>query len=535
MRRVVALALFLVLLIPSAWFAWRNRDMPQFGRAHDDAIYFVVAKSVADGQGYRIQSLPGAPYESKYPPLLTWLLALAWRINPQFPENLSVVTAIQWAAVPLFLWLSLLWFRRAGLSPAERWLATAWLAVNPYTVVMAAGIFTDVLFAALVLASLLAFDTARLRERGWPWAVLAGLIAGLGYLTRTAGIVALVSGPAVFLLWRKRREACAFFVAMLPAVIGWMGWVKLHHTSATDLVSIYNTNYLAFQFLNVHLRDLGTLVWTNVGHLLYNIGALAFPQENGSFFWQLIRVTTAAAIITGLVRHRKERALHPLMALAALTMVELVVWHSPPNLRLMYPFVPLFAAGALWEGQHFIVMLRGTFRRPEASQRVAGWLVGALAAALLLSAIWMQGFVTFGTLPDMRAENVRVRQENREAYAWINRNLPADATVLSINPALYLYTGRHTASLVIMPIYWYEEDVARTLAQFQSLPEYASRLGLDYVYMHWVDYQLLTPDHTAEAQRAVQTNPEMRPLFHSGQGTVFQPAAASVSRLTKSH
>jgi len=38
MRRVVALALFIALLIPSAWFAWRNRDMPQFGRAHDDAL-----------------------------------------------------------------------------------------------------------------------------------------------------------------------------------------------------------------------------------------------------------------------------------------------------------------------------------------------------------------------------------------------------------------------------------------------------------------------------------------------------------------
>ena len=533
MRRALALALFVALLIPSAWFAWTNRDMPQFGRAHDDAIYVVAAKSLADGHGYRIQSLPGAPYETKYPPLLVWILALAWKIDPQFPQNLSVVTAMQWAAIPLFLWLSLVWFRRAGLSPVERWGATAWLAVSPYTVVMAAGIFTEALFAAFLLASLIAFDQARLRDRGWPWAALAGLCASLAYLTRTAGVVALVSGPVIFLLWKKRREAFAFVATMAPAVIGWMVWVKLHHTAATDLVSLYNTDYIGFFVYEIHLRDLGTVVWTNFGHLLYEMAALVFPEENGSFFWQLIRVTTAAAILTGLFRRRKDPALQPYLALAALTMLELVVWHYPPNLRLMYPLVPLFAVGALEEGKHFVVLLRTTFRRPETSQRIAGWVVGALAGALVLSALWMQGSMTFGTLPNMRADNVRVRGENLAAYAWIKKNLPADATVLSINPALYLYTGRRTASLVIMPIYWYRADAPRTLAQFETLPAYASRLGLDYVYMHWVDYQLLSPDHTAEAVRAVQANTQMRPLFQSGQGTLFQPSSHSISGLIK--
>ena len=67
-----------------------------------------------------------------------------------------------------------------------------------------------------------------------------------------------------------------------------------------------------------------------------------------------------------------------------------------------------------------------------------------------------------------------------------------------------------------MPIYWYRDDAPRTLAQFENLPAYASQLGLDYVYMHWVDYQLLSPAHTAEAQHAVQANTQMRPLFQSG-------------------
>ena len=86
-KRLTSCLLFLALLIPSAWFAWQNRDMPQLGRGHDDAIYLTVAKSLVDGNGYRIQNLPGAPYETKYPPVGIWLLMLVWWINPEFPAN----------------------------------------------------------------------------------------------------------------------------------------------------------------------------------------------------------------------------------------------------------------------------------------------------------------------------------------------------------------------------------------------------------------------------------------------------------------
>ena len=57
--------LFILLLVPSAWFAWQNRHMPQFGQAHDDAIYYIASKSLADVQGYRILSLPQTPDETK--------------------------------------------------------------------------------------------------------------------------------------------------------------------------------------------------------------------------------------------------------------------------------------------------------------------------------------------------------------------------------------------------------------------------------------------------------------------------------------
>ena len=65
----------LLALVPSAYTAWRFRDMPHFGHFHDDSAYFVCAKSIAEGKGYRLLSFPGEPHETKYPPLYPVLLA----------------------------------------------------------------------------------------------------------------------------------------------------------------------------------------------------------------------------------------------------------------------------------------------------------------------------------------------------------------------------------------------------------------------------------------------------------------------------
>jgi hypothetical protein len=57
-----------LLLLPSGIAAWLYRDIPQFGYYHDDAIYFAPAQAIAERGEYRIISLPGEPWQTKYPP-----------------------------------------------------------------------------------------------------------------------------------------------------------------------------------------------------------------------------------------------------------------------------------------------------------------------------------------------------------------------------------------------------------------------------------------------------------------------------------
>ena len=61
------------------------------GLFHDDGIYMVNAKSLHEGMGYRITSLPGSPLQTKYPPVFPLMLSLLWHINPSFPENIHLM------------------------------------------------------------------------------------------------------------------------------------------------------------------------------------------------------------------------------------------------------------------------------------------------------------------------------------------------------------------------------------------------------------------------------------------------------------
>lgn len=521
LRKIAAIVLFAVLLIPSARYAWRNRYMPQLGRGHDDAIQYTVAKSLAEGGGYRIPNLPEAPYETKYPPVLVWLLSIPWLLNPRFPGNLPIATALQWTILPLFLIVAERWLRRVGLPPVWRWMALAVLACSPYTALFGAAISTEVLFTVFLLASLLLVETAREQENGTCAALAAGVLAGLAYLTRTAGIVAVVSTPLVFLAWRRRREALSFLAGMLPAVALWTGWVALHRLKTTDLVGIYNTDYLGFFLKDVHLSDVGAVAWKNLAHFLYAMGGILFPAETGGFFEEILRITIAAGIIHALVRNGKNRVAQPYLAFAVLTAAELIVWDFPPNLRFMYPLLPLLLAGLMWEAQFFTDLIRGASADARSSQRIAAWTLGAAGLVLAAAGAWTTLSATLRDLPQMVRDNERIRDENAAAFRWIALHSPAGATILSRNPALYLYAGRRTETLLFMPIHWYRQD-SEQLDPLRNLPAYCSSRGLAWITLHASDYEAMTPGSGEAARRLVESNPALRPVYRFGDAVVYQ-------------
>ena len=131
--------IFFVLLLPSAFFAWCYRDMPWFGHLHDDSLIFVTAQSLASGDGYKIASLPETPSQTKYPPLYSLYVSLAWHWNPNFPQNLAQAALLNWLALAAALCLSWNFFRQCGITDSACAGATAVLAVSPYLLLFEIG------------------------------------------------------------------------------------------------------------------------------------------------------------------------------------------------------------------------------------------------------------------------------------------------------------------------------------------------------------------------------------------------------------
>ena len=134
-RLVIALA-FLLLLIPSAQFAWRQpRYAGLRAAARRCADVRVGAQGIAHGHGYRIGSLPENPYQTKYPPLVSGVLSrLVWHLNPHFPEQLGDSDAFSLALAGAVSGLACWLYRQYGFPPTQALLLTAALGLSPYMV-----------------------------------------------------------------------------------------------------------------------------------------------------------------------------------------------------------------------------------------------------------------------------------------------------------------------------------------------------------------------------------------------------------------
>jgi len=517
--RPLAYILVLLSLAPSAAFLWRHRDLPGFGDLHDDALYYVSAKSLADGGGYRIESLPGEPSQTKYPPLYPLLLSAAWHIDPQFPHNLPVAAWTSWLAFPAVMFQLLWLFPRLGITGWRAWLLMTLVAVNPYMLVFSSTLVSELAFTALMLAAML------LTERATRTAVVAaGIVAGLAYLTRSAGIVFLVAGPLYLWMRHKRREAFICLAAMLPFVAGWTIWTRLHQVSTSDPALIYYTDYFRYELYSLSLRDMPLFLWRNIDGLLLGMGSLVLPNVIPSFFFKILAEVIAAAMITGVVRmvRRGQGVLYVLVA--AGSCAQLAVWHFPPNERFVLPLLPLALAGLMTEMEHLTSMLRAGLRHRDAGQRVvaAGMLLAV--ASLLVGAVALQVYVGQVMLPEQEQARRAGNRNRLAAYEWIRTKLPPDALLLSSEDAVvFLHTGRHAMRRTLPPPYWYREDHARIIDWMSNFRAFTVEHGLTYLAFSGVDFrQGIASDDGEAIEKAIRSSPDLSPLYQTETATVYR-------------
>lgn len=523
------LLIFLAILIPSAQFAWRNRDMPQLAYMHDDGVFFVSAKALAAGEGFRIPSLPETPAQTKYPILYPAYLSLIWLLNPAFPANLPLATLASWLALVACLALAYAYYRAAGLPEPRAWILVALLGSSPYVVLFGTTMFSEIFFTGFVLASMIAA-----RRPGVRAALLAGALAGGAYLARTAGLALFLALPA-WMLWRRETRRAAYFAAaMLPCILGWMLWTRAHAFPSPDETLVYYTDYVRYQFLNVGWDNLALVVWNNADQILYGLGSLVLPKVFESLPVKILTEVIAIAMIAGVVRLVRRGQFLEYAAFAVASCLMLLPWHYPPTERFVLPLFPLALAGLLTELERLAGMIRGALRHRDASQRAAARVFGFGVAALFTGAFALQALMTFFLLHETAAEKRARRESLQPAYAWLAANVPAGAGVLSYDDTLtYLHAGRRGNYLPIRPRWWYVKDHEQIVATYDGLAEYCRARGLAYVLHAPGDLERETgeADRAAIAKR-IETAPGLRFLRRAGAASLYavEPPAVENAR-----
>ena len=462
--RFVASA-FVAILLPAVVAAFYHWDLPSLGAYHDDGVYLVTAKAIAQGKGYRIESLPDERWQTKYPPVFPLALAAIWRLLPRFPENSGGFLIFAWLALPVLLLLQARMLAKLDFRLASQLLACLCILAYQGTLVLSVTLLSDLWFCCEVLFAISLAERASEPGAHWKAAAAAGLAAALVYLTKSAGIVLLVSVASVMVFRRRWRNALVFCTVLGSVIAMWSVWSSTHFHPVADYNDVFYSSYVQEFAYKKALTGLFPRLVAHLSEFLLRLGSGLIPEflSGGVFDW--LRRLVGILGLCGVVRLCWPGRLWHYAAFAALYTLEMCAWPSPLFPRYILPVLPLWIAGLLALPRYYRPAVAG-IPRPN---RIPIW--GPVAIALLAFSYLVQCVVSIHIATVWRSE----RRALNQAYAWIADNVPSTASVLAFrDPLLYLSTGRHAEGLHSSGG---EESASRLL----NIAEFARQRGHRYI------------------------------------------------------
>lgn len=405
------------------------------GAYEDDAIYTLLAKALATGEGYRMINLPGAPHATHYPPGYPFMLSLLWRMWPDFPDNV-VVFKFANAALLSIAAVGAYWFARVRLewSPLGAAVVAAAGTASITMLHLAGLVLSEPLFIALLFVALLAIERC-VDDGNIRTAVAAGALLGALTMVRTLGVFALAAAVLVLLGHRRLRAAAVVVAVSALFLIPWQLWVGAHQAElAPILVGKYGTytSWLADGYREGGVGFARDVVIQNLAGMGNSLSYVVMPV---SVRWARILslAVLVPMVIGGLVVMAKRAPV--LVAFFSLYLVVITVWPFDPHrfLLALWPVIVLgVASGA-----------RALWRWRAAGAGLQAARVAALGAVVFLVA----GHVAY---------NWRGYEEQSWAYLqrragesakplveWVSRyTRPEDVLSTEHDVVVYLYTGR---------------------------------------------------------------------------------------------
>lgn len=420
----------------------------------DDGIYVQLAKSLAEGTGYRSMHLPDAPVAVHYPPVYPLLLSLLWRLWPSFPANVTLFQLLDAASLGLAATFIGLHVRRTELPSfvSAGVLALAFMAFPLLTLV---GVrFSEPVFLVLAAGALLVSDTSDDSVRT---AVLAGALAGVATLTRSIGIT--VVGGVVLGMWLSGRRRSSIICGSTAAVfvIPWLVFLVAHRDGIDPLLV---SNYGTYGQFAGQAGVMGVVAGLDL-RAFGPLRRLLMPAAPALIAWPLAGLLITALGV-GVWRAFKESPV--LASTVVLYLAVVTLWPYAPD-RFVWIALPwiaiLLAMGVRYGWSKGSVVRLGTLV-----------LVAAVAVGYgprELRSLSTRGFAHTASEPSERFVLLATS---------ISTALPAEAIVATDGEALvHLYSGRRT-----VPVYMFELE-GRVGVRFStdSTVAYWCRQGVTHI------------------------------------------------------
>lgn len=507
------------------------------GAYHDDGIYLATAKSLAEGQGYRLIDLPGLPPQTKYPVLYPAILAAAWTLLPQFPDNLVFLKSISLVCCALAVGLSYLFVVRFGYAARAVAVGGCLLAATSPPFLYFGGLtMSEPAFAVLVVLSLwcmeqtLGQDAPAKPSRLF----LLGLAAGLPFLCRTNGLMLAVAGAV--LVWKRGRSLIWYGLGAAVMVLGWAAWVIVAKSSQADAAGLaYYTDYVGW-WADFGPGVLGRITSINMLSLLQLSAIL--PLFGLTKYLEAhvpAIVSAAAAFLAGLavfVPLLGQACRWRVLPVALVAYCSLLIVWPWPIARFLIPVLPLLAI--------LLMQAMGRLSWGKAGQTAARLVGAGVVVALLgfnLHGVWRSGGLTQEKMYPLFTTDVDAPPWSRyqELFEWVKSHSAAsDILASGLDTMVYLYTGRQAFRPFVsnpLPLFYDAPgfplgDEDAFLGRLQAMkPRYLVRLPM-------VSFGEEKPFDALLDAVASAPNPVLRPVFvgQDPRFAVYEPDYAALER-----
>lgn len=559
--KVYALLGLVLIIVIGAYYVG-SIDTECMGFTHDDGVYAIAGKALAQGKGFKLLHVIGEPGQIKYPFIYPLILAAVWLFNPHYPENLA---AMLYATIAFTLggcWLVFVWLKQCQKLPG--WLAlliTAIIPANFFFIYFFSAVMSEAPYLFLSMLTLWIFHQKSQTEKkltGQTILILV-LLSALTFLTRVLGLSLMAAIGVWLLLNRQWKNALLYGIgSFLLGILPWALWIKFN----TPALNVYNyplvntySNY-GLEFLHNfttgnYFNGIGMATFSLINKMqevmlpiLPNFLKIYPKLKNNPdvVTWVSLGSLTTAYLLFGYYvlqvirtlmrswkngRFQAERYSVPALYLFFYIVI-ITFWNYEDQMaRFLTPVLPI-----LW--LYFfkpMAHLLPDFGKALPTSRWANWKIALATLTTLIvctAGLWAVSNaykVIYISRHQHWIESGKYRwlwNEYKGVFRWINNNLPKDAKLsVASDTVFYLYTERPT-------FYTYYASLRRKNGKFteDSIPllmKSMDHYGVNYLVAepHMQARVILAPVNKV-AKQLLDKYPKRFQLIHTSERTAIK-------------